>query len=135
MAKRKEKVTEADIAAVNFEPLPSETLKRLEVSNEQWLAHLFVIRAAFVALSKTKEELKELARKAQPTEEKLDDALEGFDKSINFLSADVEFLSGACKQADLDTLRKGRLSGRPFSFCGLPVVIAQRWKQFNPSES
>jgi hypothetical protein len=82
MAKRKGKVaTAADWAALNFEPVPAETMEKLQsVSKEDWLKHLWTIRAAFVVLSKTKEELKALARKA--SEESTVDSIELFDQSI-----------------------------------------------------
>jgi hypothetical protein len=84
----------AAIAAINFEPIPAETLEKLQsISNEQWLNHLVNIRLAFAGLSKTKEELKKIARKIL-ADDKLN-PVEDFQNSIEFLSAGIEFLTAA----------------------------------------
>ena len=92
MAKRKGDATK--IAEINFQPISRKTLKRLQsVTDEDWLNHLVTIRLAFVALSKTKEELKEVARKALADDQF--NSIEGFQSSIEFLSVGVEFLTAA----------------------------------------
>jgi hypothetical protein len=92
MAKRKDDATK--IAEINFEPISAEMLEQLQsVSNEGWLNHLVTIRLAFEALSKSKEELKAVAAEILVDEEL--NPIEGFDKSIGFLSAGVEFLTAA----------------------------------------
>jgi hypothetical protein len=92
MAKRKGKA--ADLAAMSFEQVPAEILAELlrSITNER-LNHLVIIRLAFVGLSKSKEELKGIARKSLADNEF--NPIEGFENSIGFLSSGVEFLTAA----------------------------------------
>jgi hypothetical protein len=66
MTKRKRKLKMTDLAPANFEPVSADTLEKLQsVTDEGWLNHLTTLRLAFIGLSKTKEELKEVTRAAQ----------------------------------------------------------------------
>lgn len=86
--------TVAGIAAINFEPISPETLEQLQsVTDEDWQAHLWTIRLALVALSKSKEEMKEIAKKIMADEDL--NPIERFKNSIGFLTSGVEFLTTA----------------------------------------
>jgi hypothetical protein len=94
MTKRKGRLELADLAAMSFEQVPAETLAKLQaISDQEWLDHLVTIRLAFVGLSKSKEELKEVARKILADDEF--NPIECFESSIGFLSSGVEFLTAA----------------------------------------
>jgi hypothetical protein len=91
MAKGNDDATIATVAEISFEPISAETLEELSVTDETWLNHLEVIRTAFDVLSRSKEELKQVARKALADDQF--SPTECFGDSIGFLSAGVEFMT------------------------------------------
>jgi hypothetical protein len=103
----------ADLAAMSFEPVPVETLAKLQaISDQEWLNHLVTIRLAFIGLSRTKEELKKGIAMAALADDEFN-LIKSFQNSIEFLSAGVEFLTAAktrllCAAAALELAEEAR---------------------------
>jgi hypothetical protein len=93
MAKRKGNVmTAADAAAINFEPLSAEMLRKLAPpSNDVWIGHLVAVRVAWALIGKTKAELKEIIREWDAEF----DLFEDLERSAKFLKAVADILNTA----------------------------------------
>jgi hypothetical protein len=86
-------VTAADAAALKFKPLSAEELKDLEPpSNDEWIRHLAMLRLTWIALGKTKDELKEIVSKSEADGLGL---IERFTGSVEFLKACADFMGMA----------------------------------------
>jgi hypothetical protein len=110
MTKRKEKVaTAADVAAINFQPLSANELADIKPPTaDEWLQYLKMLRIGYRMLSRTKEQMKGVARVFDDLGEEGAKDFEKFAATISILkgyaamleSAEMRLMSAAASLAE-----------------------------------